>query len=97
MHEVDEKTYVSTIDHFFWNNTASSMIMDAGVLHLAENLSDHYPISCKIKMNHKTVVAPMISQIRQNLSWKLGTVIDKNNYWINLNENLNKIVIPNVL
>lgn len=95
--KLTKKTYVSTIDHFFWNNTASSMIMDAGVLHLAENLSDHSPIYCKMKMNHKKAAAPKTSQIRQNLNWKLGTVIDKDNYWIHLNENLNKIEIPNIL
>ena len=38
---VDERTYTSTLDHFFWNEQLNDRVKDAGVLHLVENTSDH--------------------------------------------------------
>ena len=43
---VQDTPYTSTIDHFFWNHCLSSNIPNAGVVHLANNLSDHSPIYC---------------------------------------------------
>ena len=44
----DERTYTSTIDHFFWDETCDKLIKEAGVLHHPDNMSDHSPIFCKI-------------------------------------------------
>ena len=43
-HSINGITYVSTIDHFFWNDIKSNNVLEAGVVHLAENTSDHHPI-----------------------------------------------------
>ena len=48
IYERDEITFTSTIDHFLGNISAKSHIIDAGVIHLPENMSDHEPIYCKI-------------------------------------------------
>ena len=45
-HEMLEQTFTSTLDHFFWNTVFGSSVMDAGVLHLPGNMSDHSPIYC---------------------------------------------------
>ena len=42
--ENNNKTYICTIDHFFWNENLKKKVKDAGVLHLPENTSDHCPI-----------------------------------------------------
>ena len=39
--EVEENTYVSTIDHFFWNEGLDEKIKDGGVIHMIDNNSDH--------------------------------------------------------
>ena len=51
--ELNDTLRVSTIDHFFWNSTPNDFIMEAGVLHFPDNLSDHSPVFCKIKTNNK--------------------------------------------
>ena len=53
--DVDNITHVSTIDHFFWNKSLDSNIIEAGVLHLPGNLSDHSPIYCTIADNEMTM------------------------------------------
>ena len=46
-------TYTSTIDHFFWNKRFSGTVEDAGVISLPENMSDHSPIFCKLRVPHE--------------------------------------------
>jgi exonuclease III len=40
----------STIDHFLVNERLLSVIVDAGVLHLGDNLSRHIPIMMKLDL-----------------------------------------------
>ena len=49
--EINDNTYTSIIDHFFWNEAINSLVEEAGVLHLPRNLSDHCPIYCKLSMD----------------------------------------------
>ena len=42
--ETNGMTHVSTIDHFVWNRTIDNNILEAGVIHHCENLSNHSPI-----------------------------------------------------
>ena len=48
VHEAGGVTFVSKIDHFFWNSSFDNKISDAGVLHLTDNMSDHEVIYCVI-------------------------------------------------
>ena len=45
-HENNDQTYVSTVDHFFWPDTLSDVVLEAGVIHSVDNPSDHSPIYC---------------------------------------------------
>ena len=56
--ERDGTTHTSIIDHFFWNSEFGGSVMDAGVIHLPENMSDHCPVYCKFKL--ATPKAPQI-------------------------------------
>ena len=50
--EVDGVHHTSTIDHFFWNEKLSNSIVEADVLHLPDNTSDHCPIYCQINIEN---------------------------------------------
>ena len=54
-HEFEKEgiTYTSTIDHVVWNAALSKKVLDAGVLHLVDNTSDHDPIYCDIQQTFK--------------------------------------------
>ena len=49
--ELDDITYLSTIDHVIWNEQLSNQISDAGVTHSITNTSDHSPIFCDLKLS----------------------------------------------
>ena len=46
---LNDVTHISTVDHMFWNEGLDEFIIDAGVLHIPENSSDHEPIFCIIE------------------------------------------------
>ena len=48
-HEMLGTSHVATLDHFFWSDSLSKNVIDAGVLHRPENLSDHSPIYCVLQ------------------------------------------------
>ena len=50
-HEMLGQTFTSTLDHFFWNPVFSESVIDAGVLHLPGNMSDHNPIFCSFDVS----------------------------------------------
>ena len=45
-HEINGVTYVSAIDHFFWNEAMDDCVDQAGVLHMIDNSSNHSVIYC---------------------------------------------------
>ena len=71
-HKVNDILHVSTIDHFFWNSTATDSIIDAGVLHLSQNLSDHSPVFCKMetRVESKQFSSNHDVNINTNPCWK---------------------------
>ena len=95
-HELNGMLHVSTIDHFIWNSTAVDSILDAGVLHLSENLSDHSPVYCKVKSVVERKQSTSIDYVKtlQRPSWKNATESDKELYCNNLCTRLNNISMP---
>ena len=53
-HEILGKSYTSTLDHFFWNEGLDDKILDAGVHHSIDNLSDHSPVYCVLTDGNQT-------------------------------------------
>ena len=45
-YELNNQSFVSKIDHFFWSESLDEAIVDAGVIHSSQNPSDHCPIYC---------------------------------------------------
>ena len=93
--EMDDRTYTSTLDHFFWNERLTSYIMEADVLHLPGNTSDHCPVYCKLEIE-KMDIKETTQQIPQAKapSWKRATPDQKMGFVVELEEKLNSITVP---
>ena len=84
----------STIDHFVANQAIVNRVVEAGVIHSADNLSNHSPIFCKIDIGEidnsteevKTTPKP---------SWAKATPENIENYKGDLENRLSDIVVPN--
>ena len=95
--ENNEITHVSLIDHFFWNPTFDVSVLEAGVIHHSENLSDHSPIYCLVDVEaipvddtiHSSPTVPIVKP-----SWKRATKEQKESFPAILNEKLSSISIP---
>ena len=94
--ETNEITYVSLIDHFFWNDTIDGNILEAGVIHHSDNMSDHSPIYCLVDVDSIPVEASAKDSPEANSkpSWKRASKEQKDNFPIILNEKLSNISIP---
>ena len=94
--EINDVVHMSTIDHFFWNSASNSSIIDAGVLHLIDNLSDHSPVFCKIKtqLAQKITSSPSLKQQSTTPCWKKATEVQKQEYHNNVNKLLQELRIP---
>ena len=95
--DVDNITHVSTIDHFFWNKSLDSSIIEASVLHLPWNLSDHSPIYCTIPDNEITMQNKQNHNSERQPNWKIATEQDKNEFFNEINVQLNKVAVPDVV
>ena len=51
--EKDQTAFTCNIDHFFWNAILNNKVLEAGGLHLPDNLSEHSPIYCKLTMQNR--------------------------------------------
>ena len=92
VHEANGISYTSLIDHFFWNPAVNNQILECGVLHLVDNLSDHSPIYCKLEVN----TAPKVSsndavQNTPKPSWKSASVEEKELFVNTLKDDLENI------
>ena len=95
VHEQNEATYVSVIDHFFWNDALTESVSDCGVLHDPSNMSDHSPVFCKIKVsNLKTNKNLCIQSSSSKPCWKKSSESQKKEYVTVLNNLLSQVYIP---
>ena len=78
------RTYISTLDHFFWNESLETCISDCGVLHIAENSSDHCPIYCVIDTELLIKKTSETNSTKQKPCWKKASQDNKRDYVDNL-------------
>ena len=96
--EMDGTTYTSVIDHFIWSEMTNSAIVEADVLHLLENLSDHCPIFCKMSLEINNPVKENFNRTTKvKTCWKNATIEEKMNYSNDLEEQLKTIKIPSCI
>ena len=96
-YESDSTTRYATLDHFFWNEMLCDKIMDAGVLHSVDNLSDHSPIYCSINLGMKS--NDKIEKVNDvpKPKWNLAQAEEKLIFKVELNRLLSAIQCPSSL
>ena len=92
--DIEDHSYTSILDHFFWSENISNNILLADALHLPNNLSDHCPIYCSINVNnlHSKCRIPITPKSKP--SWKKATSDQKENYQHTLDHCLRQLVVP---
>ena len=96
MREVNGVSYSSTIDHFFWNASTGDGVIDAGVLHLPDNLSDHSPVFCIMNsgMVEKLSSQAHPAKTKTYPCWKLATDSQKIGFNNELQSRLQRLKVP---
>ena len=98
--ETNNITHVSKIDHFFWSPCLEAAVINAGVIHHNDNMSDHAPIYCSIDY-HSSDKHPNLDSVgppsAPKPSWKRATVEQKKAFPTILNEKLSSISISETL
>ena len=94
--EKEGVTYSSTIDHFFWNRCFSDLVVDAGVISLPENTSDHCPIFCKFRVPSQTTNISKNNVVPRRMipSWRYAKDDEKDEYFDRLTSGLEQLEIP---
>ena len=72
----------------------SRKVLEAGVLHIPENLSDHSPIYCKIDIDLKRGQMNRNALKTTKLNWKKTTQQQRDEINHNIKERLNSIETP---
>ena len=97
-HEQLGVSHVSILDHFFWNEQLEGSVVEAVVLHLPDNSSDHSPIYCIINFTnvHQVDSTPPV-QHKAKPSWKKAKLEEKDNYRKVLEEQISNLKVPDSL
>ena len=93
-HEMLGQTFTSTLDHFFWNPVFSESVIDAGVLHLPGNMSDHNPIFCSFDVSLIKEVSAEQKKPKPRPSWKVSSSDEIAKFKIMLEEKLSLLNVP---
>ena len=92
---LNDTTHTSIVDHVIWNEAFEEYVVDAGVLHLPENSSDHEPIYCVVDLLvENDSVVPSPASVTEKPSWKRATNKQKEKYYCKLEEKLAGLVTP---
>ena len=78
--ELENRSYTSVIDHFFWSVNINESVRQAEVLHLPSNTSDHSPIYCIINIGTLQEKSRIKSSPKLRPSWRRATDEEKVNY-----------------
>ena len=93
-HEQLGISHVSTLDNFFWNETLGDNVVDAGVLHLPDNKSDHSPIYCVIEFQDIQQESPDQPNQKPKPSWKKASQNQKESYKTILENRISQLEVP---
>ena len=86
----------STIDHFASTTNVYDVIVEAGVIHSGENLSNHAAIYAKINLGNIEVKTEALPNTRK-ISWDKSSSDAKINYKKTLEDILDNIVVPEAI
>ena len=97
--DADDNSHTAVLDHFFLNETTQRAVLDAGVIHLPDNMSDHCPIFCTLDVQSIEVDKSSNPQAENppKPSWKKASEEEKENYIQSLEEQLSSLHVPESL
>ena len=90
-------TSTSTLDHFVVNRRLLSLVVDAGVMHLGDNLSRHSPIMLKLDIGSIPVQKRTKSVVPRRPAWYKAEQSDKDDYTRSVSEKLSLLQVPETL
>ena len=95
--ENNGKSFSSILDHFFWSESIEDVVINAGVLHLVNNFSDHCPVYCQIEISE--MAQENATSIKQSPkpSWSKASEDERVRFTNTLEEHLIEITIDNCL
>ena len=94
-YERNNTIFTSTIDHFILSQPTESCVLDAGVIHHPENLSDHCPIFCKLSIPNLNRESTSNYKIPNNLpNWRKADLEEKRKYFQEVENRLMELNLP---
>ena len=95
--ELNDITHTAVIDHFFWNEGLEEHIVEAGVLHISENTSDHCPIYCVVNTSGFINCDSRVVPNKIKPSWKKASKEQKDHFIMSLEDKLLNLSIPDCI
>ena len=94
-HELIGTSHVSVLNHFFWSEQFQASVIDAEVLHLPDNQSDHSPIYCVVEYLgvHQEVQQNQAKQ-KPKPNWKKASQDQKSSFKTTLEEKISNLFVP---
>ena len=93
--EREGKTFTSVLDHFLWNEGFHQNVVDAGVVHVPENMSDHSPVYCKFRIPKLEKEHVLSDVVKKSVpSWKKASELEKASFVSELEVRLEGIELP---
>ena len=96
-HELLGVSHVSTLDHFFWSEQLGDNVVEAGVLHLPDNKSDHCLIYCIVNIPDIMKEVCEEAQKKPRPNWSKAKLDEKVLYKTELEDRISNIIIPDSL
>ena len=92
--DVNGITFTSILDHFCWSVGIEDNVADANVLHLPQNLSDHCPIYCMIKVDGLNARPQVPLDAYKKPRWRNSSQEQKDYFRVKLANTVEDSVIP---
>ena len=90
-------TSTSTLDHFVVNERLLSVIADAGVLHLGDNLSRHSPIMLKLNLGSLPVQSKTSTKSTRRPAWYKAEQSHMDEFTRSVDDKLSSLQVPETL
>ena len=92
--EMNDHCYSSTLDHFFWSENIIEDVIEADVLHMPGNTSDHCPIYCKMNITGLQTTSQQEFKTSRKINWNKASEEERAAYRTNLEHLLKSIKSP---
>ena len=92
--EMNDHCYSSTLDHFFWSENIIEDVIEADVLHMPGNTSDHCPIYCKMYITGLQTTSQQECITSRKINWNKASEEERAAYRTNLEHLLKSIQSP---